>query len=391
MQMSFENATMWPAELSAVFAAARKGFPFESNRFESSRYYAPYNKLLSWMFPSWDFLVLPHAVTGTDAGDSVDYIALLVISRGKPVMLLEVKDDSYNAHPHDRRRADGQMRRLFNDMLERCPLPILYGISALGTSLCVYKGNTATFEMEPPEDLLLRKFDMSPPHYMENQWSVELLSQEGFKEVKRTMPQVLPTKPMIPFENATMWPVELCAVFAAEREGSQHESRYYALYNKLLNWMFPSWDFVVVPHAVPDFVPGTKTRNTLDFIALLVVGKGKPVMLLVVKDDSYIAKGSTRGRADIQMRHLFNDMLSEIKVLGCPPPTLYGISALGTTLRMYQGNTATFKVQPLADPSLSRIVLPPHYLENQWSVELLSQEGFDEMKKVAANIFSAMA
>ncbi|KAF9043568.1 hypothetical protein BDZ89DRAFT_1128268 [Hymenopellis radicata] len=90
-KMTFENATMWPPELLAAFAAEREG-----NQFDPSLYYAPYNKLLHWMFPSWDFLVVPHAVAGIDslALGVVDFIVLLVTSKGKPVMLLAIKGDS---------------------------------------------------------------------------------------------------------------------------------------------------------------------------------------------------------------------------------------------------------------------------------------------------------
>ncbi len=37
------------------------------------------------------------------------------------------------------------------------------------------------------------------------------------------------------FEDATSWPPELLSMLAAEREGSHHESRYYAPYDKLLH------------------------------------------------------------------------------------------------------------------------------------------------------------
>ncbi|KAF8903840.1 hypothetical protein CPB85DRAFT_1319120 [Mucidula mucida] len=148
--------------------------------------------------------------------------------------------------------------------------------------------------------------------------------------------------------------------------------------------MFPSWDFLVVPHAVRKLY--TKDRS-IYFIALLVMNQDKPVLLLEMMDDSYITKGSTRGRADTQMRILFNDLYHE----QCRVPILYGISALGMTLRVYQADTATFMVHPRADPSVWETLLPPHYLENEWSVELLSQEGFDEMKRIGTYIISESA
>ncbi|KAF9043567.1 hypothetical protein BDZ89DRAFT_1155968 [Hymenopellis radicata] len=277
------------------------------------------------------------------------------------------------------------MRFFFNDMLEICPLPNLYGISALGATLRVYKGDTATFEMQPPTDLSAKEF-FTPRHYLENEWSLELMSQEGFDEMKSIATDISSARAPCSaisssFENATMWPPQLLAAFAAEREGSQHESRYYAPYNKLLNWMFPSWDYSVVPHAVT----GIHSENIIYSIALFVMSRGKLVMLLDMKDDGWIARGSTRDRAEVQIRHLFYDNFNS-----CSLPILYGISALGTTLRVYKGNPATYEIQPpgrwLALPGT---VLPPHFLENQWSVELLSQEGFDEMKKIAAYILSA--
>ncbi|KAM6503781.1 hypothetical protein JOM56_000724 [Amanita muscaria] len=48
-----------------------------------------------------------------------------------------------------RLKADDQMRQRYDAMLHNCPLPRLWGLSLLGTSLCVYAGDVATGELEP--------------------------------------------------------------------------------------------------------------------------------------------------------------------------------------------------------------------------------------------------
>lgn len=71
----------------------------------------------------------------------------------KPVLLVEVKDDSWAQKAELRYRADKQMRERYALMLDECPLPRLWGLSLMGTSMRVYcgeSGDTQSFDMTPP-------------------------------------------------------------------------------------------------------------------------------------------------------------------------------------------------------------------------------------------------
>ena len=46
-------------------------------------------------------------------------------------------------------QADEQIHLRFDQMLQNCPLPVLYGLSFLGTSMRVYSGNVATGNIIP--------------------------------------------------------------------------------------------------------------------------------------------------------------------------------------------------------------------------------------------------
>ncbi|KIL60254.1 hypothetical protein M378DRAFT_168267 [Amanita muscaria Koide BX008] len=71
----------------------------------------------------------------------------------------------------------------------------------------------------------------------------------------------------------------------------------------------------------------------------------------------------------------------------CPLPRLWGLSLLGTSLRVYAGDVATGELEPvfIDRPSPSRI-LPRDFLEGGWNIDILSQEGFNKMKEIVKEI-----
>ncbi|KAF9016196.1 hypothetical protein BDZ89DRAFT_1141630 [Hymenopellis radicata] len=97
-----------------------------------------------------------------------------------PVMIVEIKhpdDEGYNKAGL-RVQADERMRRQFDATFDECPLAHLWGLSLIGTSLRVYRGDVATRNIEPGYP--------SPGHEeeLEGAWSMDLLSLEGFNKMK---------------------------------------------------------------------------------------------------------------------------------------------------------------------------------------------------------------
>ncbi|KAJ6524279.1 hypothetical protein DFH09DRAFT_1189771 [Mycena vulgaris] len=185
----------------------------------------------------------------------------------------------------------------------------------------------------------------------------------------------------MPFNTDTEWPPRLVTIFEISRKfhGSL-ENRYYGPYDKMLNYCFgEGFDFIVAPQAPP----ADDTRKTVNFIVyILVLDKNRfPVLIVEVEDDSHRAIPSTRDAADTKMRSRFDDLL-----YACPLPNLYGLSLLGTGMRVYTGDTVTMEVNP---PSIERPAgraLDSSFLVNQWDVDILSAEGFAKMKEIVGFI-----
>ena len=102
----------------------------------------------------------------------------------EPVLIAEIKDDGWAAEADKRQKADSQMRQRFDQMLRKCAIPRLYGLSLLGTSLRVCYGDKATgvvtreFVDRPDARRVL------PPDFLEGQWGLDILSPEGFTKIK---------------------------------------------------------------------------------------------------------------------------------------------------------------------------------------------------------------
>lgn len=187
------------------------------------------------------------------------------------------------------------------------------------------------------------------------------------------------------FQTDNAWPAGLLTIFEHGRaKHSTFENRYYGPYDKLLNYCFGS-DFTF--YVAPQNPPASDSRDTVDFIVFLVVfnSDDKPVLIVEVKDDSWAQKAELRYRADKQMRDRYGLMLDD-----CPTPRLWGLSVLGTSVRVYCGDKASYDVTPQAIPRpepLSR-VLSPSFLAGEWDLDLLSQEGFEKMKEIVTDIFT---
>jgi hypothetical protein len=184
----------------------------------------------------------------------------------------------------------------------------------------------------------------------------------------------------MPFSTDVNWPQGLLDIFNVSRsQNALIESRYYGPYDRLLNYAVieGSFTFFLAPHTAPH---KTSPRDIIEFVVFTVVSnqEQKPVLILEIKDDRRANKPYKRQRADARIRQRFDQMLPN-----CAIPRLYGLSLLGTSLRVYCGEKATGKVIPKFSgrPDEDR-VLPRDFLEGQWNVDILSQDGFSKMKEI---------
>ncbi len=188
----------------------------------------------------------------------------------------------------------------------------------------------------------------------------------------------------MPFQQDNAWPAGLLTIFDhARAKHTTFENRYYGPYDKLLNYCFgDNFKFYIAPQSPPR----DDSRDAVDFIVFLVVfdvATDRPVLMAEVKDHSWAQKAELRYRADKQMRDKYALMLDE-----CPLPRLWGLSLLGTSMRVYCGDTTSFDVTPPAipRPEPSTRILSPNFLAGEWELDILSDEGFAKMKDLVTDI-----
>ena len=91
--MLFLTDNTWPAELLTIFEqCCAKHETFENC------YYGPYDKLLNYCFRSnFTFYIAPQSPPNDNSHDTIDFIVFLVVfnSKKKPILLVEVKDNSW--------------------------------------------------------------------------------------------------------------------------------------------------------------------------------------------------------------------------------------------------------------------------------------------------------
>ncbi|KAJ6632416.1 hypothetical protein B0H10DRAFT_2427126 [Mycena sp. CBHHK59/15] len=150
----------------------------------------------------------------------------------------------------------------------------------------------------------------------------------------------------ISFVTDTVWPLQLKNIFTDFRDTHcSLEDHYYGAYDKLLNYCFgPGFDFVIYPQAPP-------TENARDTDSLYFVVRDpqqRPVFFLAAKDSDDIHRGTASGRTNLRLH--VGDVLEE-----------------ATPLYVY------------TDPVH---VVGRDHLKNEWDLDILSDEGFFEIRRL---------
>jgi hypothetical protein len=151
--MPFSTDTNWPQGLINVFNVCRK--THDQNTPFKYRYYTTYDRLLNHALiqdSGFTFIIsfqsTPTEPSLHDLVESDHFMVVLDLEQ-KPVLIVDIKNDGWANDPDRRRSADTLMRDRFDQMLYLCPLPQLYGLSLLRTSLHVYCGEKATGKVIP--------------------------------------------------------------------------------------------------------------------------------------------------------------------------------------------------------------------------------------------------
>ncbi|KAI0251652.1 hypothetical protein BJV78DRAFT_416394 [Lactifluus subvellereus] len=184
--MPFSTDTNWLQGLLNIFNASRN-----QNASVESRYYGPYDRPFNYAMieGSFTFFLAPRtALDEYSPRDAVDFSNFLVVlnQEQKPVLFAEIEDDRWANVPDRRHRMDTQMRQRYDQMLHGtdCPIPRLYRLSLLGTSLRVYCGDKATGEVAPHFVGRPNVHRILPPDFSEGQWNLDMLSPDGLTKMQ---------------------------------------------------------------------------------------------------------------------------------------------------------------------------------------------------------------
>ncbi|KAF8480453.1 hypothetical protein DFH94DRAFT_477896 [Russula ochroleuca] len=183
--MPFSTDTKWPQGLLDIFENHRnqKYKPLEY------LYFGPHIKLLNYAIvdDSFTFFITPQVTYDESAGDYIPgpFATFLAVmnQEHKPVLFVEIKGDGWVNSAYCRQNADTQMRRRFNELLFQCPIPRLYGLSLLGTSLRIYCTDQAT-RLITPHFVRNPGVDTLPSNFLQGQWDLDILSPDGLMKMQ---------------------------------------------------------------------------------------------------------------------------------------------------------------------------------------------------------------
>jgi len=155
---------------------------------EESDYYGPYNTLLTALFPSTEgYQVAPQYKR--KAG-SIDFTIVYIITRRRvPIFFVEIKNYLALEKAFDRGEADDQMRGRFLEFSSgSLPIPTLYGLSALGTRLCIYEYTVETRTLTPPR--IIPHPDIVTDIAPKERWDLELFEPQGEARLKQVVDHI---------------------------------------------------------------------------------------------------------------------------------------------------------------------------------------------------------
>ncbi|KAF8576541.1 hypothetical protein K439DRAFT_1246579, partial [Ramaria rubella] len=180
----------WP---KSVFHAFRLITPGDLK----SAWYLAWGAILNCLFPfDDDYLITrdygskPKALTLSEGGtlQVIDFTVTYIIERfNVPIFFVEVKVPTNLKYASSCEFADIQMRgrfKLFGKVFEelnsqeQVKVPFLYGISAMGTQMAIYKYDVEEGTMDPPPCMTKLKGLCSDTAPLIN-WSYDVLSDEG--------------------------------------------------------------------------------------------------------------------------------------------------------------------------------------------------------------------
>ena len=153
------------------------------------QFFGPYNALLTYLFPfEEEYVVVPQLKLSVQ-WESVNFTTMFVIMhKHHPVFFVEIESAGYLGYISSRKEADLEMRERFGQLIEDVEISTLYGASAMGTKVCMYKLDRASRRLSPtaipgnPELVT----DIAPI----DRWNIDIMTPEGEEELCKVVQQI---------------------------------------------------------------------------------------------------------------------------------------------------------------------------------------------------------
>ncbi|KAF8075140.1 hypothetical protein FPV67DRAFT_617246 [Lyophyllum atratum] len=165
----------WPPYIRNVFNVITSS----GDEIEESRYYGAYNNLLGELFPPSDHfvVVIPYSDHPSYAHPNDFATPFIVRRHGYPVFFIEIRPAGHLENSARLADADEQMRKEIDDLSTELNIPTLYGVSAIGTRLCIYRYESGKGVVTPePIEKESREADARG---LASRWDVDVLTSEA--------------------------------------------------------------------------------------------------------------------------------------------------------------------------------------------------------------------
>jgi hypothetical protein len=104
------------------------------------------------------------------------------------VLIIDIRDESQAYSTHSHLEVDHHLQQLVKSIHTECPLPQLYGMSFLGTSVHVYVHDAIMGEIKPTKAPIT---GCIPHNFLEGGWDINILSQKGFDIMKEIVGEIV--------------------------------------------------------------------------------------------------------------------------------------------------------------------------------------------------------
>ncbi|KAI8576840.1 hypothetical protein K450DRAFT_166908, partial [Umbelopsis ramanniana AG] len=161
----------------------------EEDRNRENSYYAPYNRLLSIVFPPNSRYTVEPVIHPIGTRKTIEYMVTMQLGHKIfPVLVVEIKSPDSLQSLSARREANEQIANRYASIGNQCPLEIFYAISAFGTMISIYtldRSSGTIAPSYPPADH--QRLNDNVP---EDAWNIDILEENGANTINEVFTDV---------------------------------------------------------------------------------------------------------------------------------------------------------------------------------------------------------